>query len=291
MLEPADKLWRYMKLSSFLLLLEGKAWIPSIAGLQLTDPLEARLGTDFHVKIWDELERQGYAESTGKWLRESLPGCERKMPGLDLGNYRSESNFLVNAYARHMSHRRVAWCWFKSNLESSAMWSIYGNRGIAIQTSLEQLDKSFPKDKGRVIEEMIYVDRRPCSRDSMKSIAAKNPKALLRPYFLKAVEYKHESEVRLVAHCPEGHDGILVKIKARNLINEVLISPLLPVSESETLKKFLIDKYPYLEGMIKQSDLNGKYELDMIDRFTEVMYNTNDEHINLAELPVPLREL
>ena len=33
MLEPTDTLWRYMKLSTFLLLLDGKAWLPSIATL------------------------------------------------------------------------------------------------------------------------------------------------------------------------------------------------------------------------------------------------------------------
>jgi len=31
MSEDNDTLWRYMKLSTFLLLLEGKAWLPSVA--------------------------------------------------------------------------------------------------------------------------------------------------------------------------------------------------------------------------------------------------------------------
>ena len=72
MLEPTDTLWRYMKLSTFLLLLDGKAWLPSIATLQSTDPLEGCLGDDDHVKLWSELERQGLRVQTQNWLHGTL---------------------------------------------------------------------------------------------------------------------------------------------------------------------------------------------------------------------------
>lgn len=291
MLESTDKLWRYMKLSTFLLLLDGKAWLPSIATLQSMDPLEGRLGADYPEKMWDELERQGHSQATGKWLRESLTPSERKICGLDLGNYQFISRDMAIAYNRHMTHRRAAWCWFKSNLESAAMWSIYGKSGIGIRTSLEQLTASFPKDKEKVIENMIYVDRRPCAENSLNNIIRKCPEALLRPYFLKAAEYQYEEEVRLIAHCPQGVDGILVRIKVENLINEVVISPLLPLSESEALKKFLAVKFPNLKDRIKQSDLNGRNDTDITYRVNERMYDTSDVNMDLADLPHPLRSL
>jgi DNA repair photolyase len=51
MQDSPDTLWRYMKLSTFLLLLEGKAWFPSVASLRESDPLEAALGDEFHEKL------------------------------------------------------------------------------------------------------------------------------------------------------------------------------------------------------------------------------------------------
>jgi len=292
MLEPTDTLWRYMKLSTFLLLLDGKAWLPSIATLQSTDPLEGCLGDDYHVKLWSELARQGLRDETEKWLRCSSDSSTRKFLKLNSDHQALDSKVLGIAYAGFMSRRRVAWCWFKSNRESAAMWSIYGNRGIAIRSSPGQIDQCFPVDKERAIEEMIYVDRRPCAEDSLQRIIGERPEILLRPYFLKAAEYSHEGEVRLVAHCPEGASGILVKdIQAENLINEIVISPLLPLDESEAIKDFLTDRAPHFKDKIKQSDLNGKNLPSISDRVAEVIYGTTDANMYLAELPPALRKL
>ena len=203
-----------------------------------------------------------------------------------------ESRVLGNAYAEILARRRVAWCWFKSDLESAGMWSIYGNRGIAVRTSPEQLDLSFPAGKERTLESMIYVDRRPCPDNSLQRLIHERPEAILRPYFLKAAEYEHEGEVRLVAHCPEGAAGILVKdIDVENLINEIVISPLLPLDESEALKGFLEKQAPHFKDKIKQSDLNGKNTPGMADIANELCYGTTDCHMNLSALPTALRSL
>ncbi len=294
MLEPTDTLWRYMKLSTFLLLLDGKAWLPSIATLQSMDALEGRLGVDFHENLWAELGRQGKGlrEQTEKWLHESLDPSMQRMLGLNPGHRDLGSRVLGNAYAEILARRRVAWCWFKSDLESAGMWSIYGNRGIAVCTSPEQLDQSFPAGKERTIESMIYVDRRPCPDNSLQRLIHERPEAILRPYFLKAAEYEHENEVRLVAHCPEGAAGILVKdIKAENLINEIVISPLLPLDESEALKGFLTDRFPHFKDKIEQSDLNGKNNPGIADITNELRYGTTDDLMNLPALPTALKNL
>ena len=79
--------------------------------------------------------------------------------------------------------------------------------------------------------------------------------------------------MRLVAHCPEGASGILVKdIQAENLINEIVISPLLPLDESEAIKDFLTDRAPHFKDKIKQSDLNGKNTPDMADRGKRIFF-------------------
>jgi hypothetical protein len=78
MLQADDTIWRYMKLSTFLLLLDGKAWLPSIANLQSMDPLEGRLGDDFYIQLCSELARQVDWNETEKWLRESLSAYVKK---------------------------------------------------------------------------------------------------------------------------------------------------------------------------------------------------------------------
>lgn len=288
----SDPIWRYMKLSTFLLLLDGKVWLPSIATLQSMDPLEGRLGDGFHESLWAVLDHQGLRDETEKWLHESLDPSMQRMLGFNSGHYHLTSRVLGSTYAAILARRRVAWCWFKSDLESAAMWSIYGNCGIAVRTSPEQLNQSFPAGKDKTIEKMIYVDRRPCTENSLQRLIHERPEAILRPYFMKAAEYKHEEEVRLVAHCPEGAAGILVSdIKIESLINEIVISPILPMGESDAIKAFLTDRAPHFEDKIKQSDLLGKSAPELVDRVNDVLYETTDYHIHTNKLPVSMRRL
>lgn len=292
MLEPTAPLWRYMKLSTFLLLLDGKAWLPSIATLRSMDPLEGKLGDDFHAHLWAELDRQSLRQETEEWLHEKLDASKKRLLGLNLDCHNLSSRVLGSAFAEVLASRRVAWCWFESDLESAGMWSIYGNRGIAVRTTSEQLAQSFPKGKEIVIEKMLYVDRRPCPANSLEQLSHERPEALLRPYFIKAVEYAHEGEVRLIAHCPEGATGVLVKeIKVENLINEIVISPLLPLGEAESIQRILEYRAPHFKGKIKQSSLNGMNGSTLSDRIGEELFGTTDENMNASELPSSLRKL
>ena len=126
MLQADDTIWRYMKLSTFLLLLDGKAWLPSIANLQSMDPLEGRLGDDFYIQLCSELARQVDWNETEKWLRESLSAYVKKNLQRKDGDPFYASKVIAKAYTEALASRRVAWCWFKSEIESAAMWHQYG---------------------------------------------------------------------------------------------------------------------------------------------------------------------
>ena len=292
MLQADDTIWRYMKLSTFLLLLDGKAWLPSIANLQSMDPLEGRLGDDFYIELCSELARQVDWNETEKWLRESLSAHVKTEIQRKDGDPNYASKFIAKAYTDSLASRRVAWCWFKSVIESAAMWHQYGNRGIAVKTTVDQLASSFTAGKEINIQEMTYVNRDSQSSDSIKQLIQKQPDLLLRPFFLKAAEYLHEGEVRLVAHCPPRAAGLLVEgIKWRKMVNEIIISPLVPIDESESLKSSLKKVIQSDEIRISQSDMNGKNEPDIGDRIQNILFSTSDENMELLKLPALLRNL
>ena len=63
-------LWRYMKLSTFFLLLEGTAFFPSVGTLQSGDPLEGDLQpeAEWLIDKLDDLSDGDFKELTA-WLR------------------------------------------------------------------------------------------------------------------------------------------------------------------------------------------------------------------------------
>jgi hypothetical protein len=140
--------------------------------------------------------------------------------------------------------------------------------------------------------EIINHEKDKNESDSIKQLIQKQPDLLLRPFFLKAAEYSHEGEVRLVAHCPPRAPGLLVEgIKWRKMVNEIIISPLVPLDESESLKTSLKKIIQSDEIRISQSDMNGKNEPDIGDRIQNILFSTSDENMELLKLPALLRNL
>ena len=130
-LHPQQELWRYMKLSTFFLLMRGKAWFPSVASLRSGDPLEGMLADSLAPELVSELMKSPDTDILDQWLLDSLPDSMRSFHNLNKGNPSLLSNLLAKQYTHNLARRRLAWCWFASALECSAMWSIYGGLTIA----------------------------------------------------------------------------------------------------------------------------------------------------------------
>ena len=290
MLDSSDTLWRYMKLSSFLLLLEGKAWFPSVASLRAGDPLEAALVKDRYTDFWGAIHQTGEKERISEWLYASLPEVKKKLLA---DNSIINDQVLGDEFAGRMAALRAAWCWFQSDLESAAMWSIYGHQGVAVQTNWKCLQNALPKNIIFRIDNMVYLDRRPCADRSITNVLSEQPNLILRPYFLKAIEYKHEKEVRVVAHCPDGANGRMVTgINHRLLIREVLISPLLPADEAEAVAKFIRLRSDAEDFSINRSTLIGGNSDSGFERaMEEHLFGTTDDNIDTTILPPCLTSL
>lgn len=228
-------LWRYMKISTFFMLLQGKAFFPSVATLKSGDPLEGDLVPE------------------PEWLIGKLDGSTDLFPWLEQGAKPLESMFLrdgdnphmrtkilADIYIRELAKRRAVWCWFHEQHESAGMWSVYGAAGIAVATRLGSLTAALQTDVEFQIANIRYVNRNPTSPSRyFDPEAAENQEVIHRPHLLKGQEYRHEQEIRITTACLPDERGRLVTGINANFIEQVVISPLLPYDEAEALKSVI----------------------------------------------------
>lgn len=259
-------LFRYMKLSTLFLLLERKAFFPSIESLRRDDPFEGELFCD-PVYLAGKLQDS----NTRKWLRKKANNWELECLNSKATCPNSNSQLLSDIYVRELRERRAAWCWFQNDLESAGMWSVYGNRGVALRTSLKSLISSLPQNRLFQLGQIRYVDRRSSSENAFHP-RTNDCRLITRPHLLKAIEYEHENEVRVITECPAKCGGVLVDdIDWQSLVEEIIISPLLPTQEAAAIKA-LLKNYQWKEEVnIKRSDLLPDNRMDSYDGWQEAV--------------------
>ena len=239
-------LWRYMKLSTFLLLLEGKAFFPSVATLQVGDPLEGYpiIEAEWLMRRLQDVSGEKWTELCS-WLHSNAD----EQGEADLKNAEKQTNPLfardatarafTMIYARSLARRRAVWCWHHSNEESAAMWPLYANAGIAVRTSVADMKEALHQCKpDLVVSRVRYTKRDTESRHSswINPESAQDRELIHRPHLVKGIEYADEQEVRVSAACHHRQRGLwLDNIDAVKLTKEVVISPSIPHDETETI--------------------------------------------------------
>jgi hypothetical protein len=280
---------RYMKLSTLLLLLEGKAFFPSIASLCKDDPFEGGL---FCEPEWLMSALRELNDSDGQldeWLRKRANQWEGSSIDSPATDPSFRSRLLSQIFIRELRDRRAAWCWFQDDLESAGMWSVYGHKGVAVRTSLNALKSALPSTRSFQVAPMRYVDRRSSSENRFDA-EGNDSHLILRPHLLKAIEYKHEKEVRVVAKCPAKCGGVLVEdINWRSLIKGIIISPLLPAQEAAAVKATL-EKFPWQKSVsIEHSNLLPDNSMQTDDGWHEAI--RKDHGFYEPGLPALMTEL
>jgi len=118
-------------------------------------------------------------------------------------------------------------CWHANESESDAMWKVYSNHGIAIRTTVRQLQKSF----GTKGSEHVWL--LPVSHDFEKGWKGfPLSHATLQACLTKRKPFVHEQEVRVIwwdedterAGRPP-YDGIRVRCDTKRLIDSVYLAP------------------------------------------------------------------
>ena len=229
---PDDaELWRYMRLSTFLMLLRGKVYVPTIAELRHGDPLEATRLCQRTCEYFDHL-----TESDRDWL--VAHGSEEGEKGI-LNDPETQPEQKAcrfrHIWDRELAERRTIWCWHQAKIESMALWHVYAREGVAVRTTPERLKSAFDPHfvHPALIGQVHYFD------EGDQEGADHH---FLRPYLLKQRCYQHEHEVRVVF--PRNTDDPvrrrLLPIDPRKLISEVRVSPDIPRSEAAEIRRSLI---------------------------------------------------
>jgi hypothetical protein len=247
-MDDSVPLWRYMKLSTLLLLLDGKAFFPTVATLQRGDPLEGDLILE-EPELW-LMERlhalpRGEFDLLFDWLWKKLSKMDQEWAR---GDPHWNSKLLSDVYLSELAKRRAVWCWFHALHESAAMWSIYANAGIAVRTSQGALKQALPHDVDFQVATITYFSRTVQSADALNPGKPENFPVMVRPHLMKGKEYEHENEVRIVTTCLSDQPGRMIALaQIANLIKEVVISHLLPFDERNSVAS-LVSAHPVWHG-------------------------------------------
>jgi hypothetical protein len=243
----SDRLWRYMKLTTFFFLLRGWVFIPSLRRLRDAEPKEglvpweSPMADDISLGVADDALWWG----ARSWVDEKV-GETRKRHPHDFrvnGPLCNEQRARLEVWYRELEKRRMAWCWHKSEHESMALWNMYAHQGVAIGSDLAAIRRGLGlgEDWQALIGLLDY--KRPDWSD-WNYLERNNDviMGLSRPFMFKSIDYRHEEEVRLVLKLDSHEEnGLRITADPTSLLKEVVISPyIIPAEQSvlvETLEK------------------------------------------------------
>jgi hypothetical protein len=304
-LDPDCRIYRYMRLPAFLMLLSGKVFIPTLETLRKSDPLESRLPylcyPSFSVHFSPLL-----GVDAAEWLEKRMPKWQMDFIELNRGKYfgpsqfDSTERFYVEAWLDQLARRRCIWCWYANNNQSMAQWKVYGPSGVAIRSAPRLIRSAFeettPPDKtsaGRV----HYEGSIPMSLPE----TLVDPEWIMRPYYFKEKAYEHEKEVRFVMAvnpglCDLSRGGTVFDLDPAKLIQEIIISPEIYGSEAIALKKTLRKEFSILKSIdinispLLSPDLQSEESVaERIARQMDRPFDELDKDYDQTGKPVPLQ--
>lgn len=235
--------WRYVPLRTLFFYLNGLVFIPSVAKLRTGDPFEGEFfeeitwfNTAFHDHYGDD------ANAIDDWMfKELCVDHERHYIEINKTYPNAAAEIFRRHYFDFIRRTRFAWCWFQSYRESAAMWSVYGNQGVAIKSTVGKINAVL-ENTGRefIYGRLTYVDYRSGVSTEFNPEKRSDYHLLLRPFFLKRREYESENEVRFVTSGADrdNRGGILLKsLLPQDWISEIRLWPGLTRDEEQSIKK------------------------------------------------------
>jgi hypothetical protein len=193
-----------------------------------------------------------------RWMLLKTQKWERDYINQDEGNVDRFGAIFLRIWLNELAIRRSLWCWYAKRTESMGMWNNYGAHGIAIVSSIAKVRAalSLPDDARTSVAKVNYVSGDRVQRYSQML----DPLWINRPYYFKQDAYDYEQEVRFAIACEPVQlatdGGIVRKVNASLLIDEVLISPHIHLDEAIAIKDIILKICPFLgDDQIKISSL------------------------------------
>jgi hypothetical protein len=251
-----QKIWRYMDLTKFISLIANEALFFSCPS-GFDDPFEGhRPRSD--MEALSKMLQQPYdgCNDVVNNLKKIHPDKDLNLLDLQLEEYRKtpENGFKI------VNERFGVNCWHKNEHESEAMWKLYSNlgQGVAIESTVKQLQKSILDKNNLVIDSVRYrdFDNDPIDKGHLHY-------GLLQ----KRMSFKHEEELRAIISLKEEYygKGMLVKCDLNILINNIHVSPFLKKHIKDDIEKFCYGKLRIVNKPIIYSTLLCKpdYGIDI----------------------------
>lgn len=215
---PADAhVWRYMRYAKFLHLLTSRSLYLARLG-RMTDPFEGHLPR----RVLRE-----YGEMTSGIVGLGVVGMA--VVGADQSVGVQEQQDIAARRAQDLFLN----CWHVNDVESEAMWELYGGRGatIAIRSTISRIEDAIRTPEEMKIGAVKYI------RFDRDEVDAQD---FYAPVFHKRKSFEHEREVRLVAHRPGSTaDSLLVEVDLSRLLESVWLAPGTPENMQECVQTIL----------------------------------------------------
>jgi len=232
-----------MKLEVLLLMLNGWVFIPSHATLGRSDRLETGILFDVpdRWKLWEKLA-PSIGERLDKFECARLQRERKSYASLRGGVYDVDgvrANF--RKYVNELASERCVWCWNRFRSYSNALWHLYGNRGVAVTSTVEKVKAALVNAGAArgIVAPIAYINH---ESGKFSKVLTKEEN-MFRPYLLKSVAYDYEKEIRFVlaAHREilKDNGGALISINPASFIDGFRVSPHLQLEEQSIVKSMV----------------------------------------------------
>jgi hypothetical protein len=270
-----------MKLSNLLLLLADRVFLPSLRCLQSDDKLEG---------LVPQKMSSGYGRTLYPRIRDFEPWLLKQKKGpkiipIEGGQHNSATlDFLARVWLEQLSVRRCVWCWNKHAGHSHALWKIYGQRGVALVTTVGDVKRAFPEKYAlrAIVSPVSYSVPPRFSFDEILNweFAMNQDDNLAFPYLFKESGYKYEEEVRFVfgvhPNLLAGAPGIVAEIDGKSLfqsyVSKLWISPDIPKEEGHMIRHLVAD---IRKGSYSNFLYPAKQDEERLMRFLSVSVDRN----------------
>lgn len=246
-------LWRYMSVSRFRQLLTSKK-------MRFTR-------ADQFSDNWDGMLPPSVLSALAK--AKSSSSSQITMPALiPYSDSPISEEFMIRMLTYDQKTEAYVSCWSANRGESAAMWDLYSprGRGVAIKSSVGRLMESLSASPLRmIIGKVQYARTRSKHTDGIIHLAD----TALGPLFIKRVEFKHETEVRVMFWNLADESGEplpcdldipkarKVPVSFRTLISKVVLSPGCSASIQADIQS-LVAKFGISSGRVLISKLYDK---------------------------------
>jgi hypothetical protein len=255
-------IWRYMDIGKYLdVITRRRIRFSRVVELRKTDPYEGTLTEYDQKKMISILGVKTNNELQATLIRYNVSNIVEmidKWPDKPLEWF--QMLFLKgHQYVERNAYMNSVSCWHQNQDESDAMWALYAQRnaGVAIKSNVNRILKAFKSSEQTMHVAKVNYD----SKNNLSSFTSGMYDSIL----IKRHAFEHENEVRIIAptidedNNPKESLGSYIDCDIHSLIEEVVISPLMPPYAHEALEN--ISKKILPDIQIRKSLLLTKQEI------------------------------